>query len=98
MYQERDDAITNAYFVGTCIPKSGGDYTYISEAFGDLPSFLYIWDATVIFVPATNAIMSLTFASYVLQPFFASECEVPKIALQLLAAAVSADLHFTNLI
>jgi solute carrier family 7 (L-type amino acid transporter), member 5 len=91
-----NDAITELSFVGTCIPKSGGDYAYIKEAFGDLPSFLYIWDATVIFVPATNAIMSLTFASYVLQPFFAAECEVPKLSLQLLAAATICGLTYLN--
>jgi solute carrier family 7 (L-type amino acid transporter), member 5 len=93
------DAIIQFHFicvVGTCIPKSGGDYAYIKEAFGDLPSFLYIWDATVIFVPATNAIMSLTFASYVLQPFFAAECEVPKLSLQLLAAATICGLTYLN--
>lgn len=83
-------------FIGCCIPKSGGDYAYINEAFGDLPSFLYIWDATVIFVPATNAIMALTFASYVLQPFYAPECEVPKLALQLLAAATICGLTYLN--
>ncbi|CAO1438160.1 unnamed protein product [Diamesa serratosioi] len=82
--------------LGTCIPKSGGDYAYINEAFGNLPSFLYIWDAVLIFVPSTNAIMALTFSSYVLQPFFASDCEVPKIAQQLLAAATICGLTFLN--
>ncbi|CAM6031947.1 unnamed protein product, partial [Sphagnum compactum] len=72
--------------LGTCIPKSGGDYAYIYEAYGDLPAFLYLWDANVVFVPATNAIMGLTFASYVLQPFFPGECTVPETALQLFAA------------
>jgi solute carrier family 7 (L-type amino acid transporter), member 5 len=83
-------------FVGTMIPKSGGDYVYIKESFGDLPSFLYIWDATVIFVPATNAIMGLTFASYVLQPFFALGCEVPEIGRQLLAAFTICGLTYLN--
>lgn len=36
--------------------------------------------------------MALTFSSYVLQPFFASDCEVPKIAQQLLAAATICKL------
>lgn len=36
--------------LGTCIPKSGGDYAYIHEAFGPMLSFLYLWAANVIFV------------------------------------------------
>jgi solute carrier family 7 (L-type amino acid transporter), member 5 len=36
--------------LGTSIPRSGGDYAYIHEAFGTLPSFLYLWAANLIFV------------------------------------------------
>ncbi|KAH8306209.1 hypothetical protein KR018_004173 [Drosophila ironensis] len=82
--------------LGTAIPKSGGDYAYIYEAYGSLPAFLYLWDAMMIFVPTTNAIMGLTFASYVLEPFFGGACHIPKIALQLLAAATIIFLTYLN--
>lgn len=52
------------------IPKSGGDYAYINAAFGPLPGFLYLWVALLILVPAGNAITALTFAQYLLKPFY----------------------------
>ncbi|XP_018574726.1 Y+L amino acid transporter 2 [Anoplophora glabripennis] len=81
--------------LGTSIPKSGGDYAYINEAFGPLPSFLYLWAANIIFVPTTNAIMGLTFAKYVIQPFF-PQCDMPDIGVRLVAAAVICALSFLN--
>ena len=70
---------------GTSIPKSGADYAYIGEAFGSLPSFLYLWDAIFIFVPTTNAIMGLTVANYLAKPLF-PDCDPPDAALRLIAA------------
>lgn len=43
--------------------------------------------------PTTNAIMGLTFANYVLQPFF-NDCAVPVEATQLLAAATICEWEF----
>lgn len=71
--------------LGTCILKSGADYAYIGEAFGHLPAFLYLWVALVIIIPTGNAITSLTFAKYILQPLF-PDCDVPSTAASLLAA------------
>ncbi|CAH0554028.1 unnamed protein product [Brassicogethes aeneus] len=81
--------------LGTAIPKSGGDYAYIHEAFGPLPSFLYLWAANLIFVPTTNSIMGLTFAKYVIQPFFPN-CDMPDVGVRLVAAAVICFLSFIN--
>ncbi|KAK2586913.1 hypothetical protein KPH14_009846 [Odynerus spinipes] len=81
--------------LGTSIPRSGGDYAYIHEAFGALPSFLYLWAANLIFVPTTNAIMALTFAQYVLQPFFPN-CSTPDDGIRLMAAVTICLLTFVN--
>lgn len=81
--------------LGTTIPKSGGDYAYISEAFGALPAFLFLWMALVIINPTSNAIMALTFAQYALQPFF-GDCELPVNSVRLLAACIICLLTFIN--
>ncbi|BES97903.1 Amino acids transporter [Nesidiocoris tenuis] len=81
--------------LGTSIPKSGGDYAYIFEAFGPIPAFLYLWDAMMIFVPTTNAIMGLTFAKYVIKPFF-PDCSLPPYADSLIAAVVIVFFTFIN--
>ena len=73
--------------IGTTIPKSGGDYAYIGEAFGPLPAFLYLWMAMLVIMPAGNAIIALTFANYILQPFY-PECDAPPEAIKLIAACV----------
>lgn len=70
------------------IPKSGGDYAYINEAFGPLPAFLYLWVALFILVPTGNAITALTFAQYILQPAWPG-CDPPYVAIRLLAAVIT---------
>lgn len=82
--------------IGTMIPKSGGDYAYISEAFGELPGFLYLWSALIMIMPAGNAIISLTFANNVLQPFFA-DCAPPDNAVRLLAATIICKSNFSKI-
>lgn len=73
------------------IPKSGGDYAYIGVAFGPLPAFLYLWVALLILVPTGNAITALTFAQYLLQPFWPT-CDAPIEAVRLLAAVITCKL------
>lgn len=71
--------------LGTSIPKSGGDYAYILEAFGPLPAFLYLWVALLIIMPVGNAIAALTLANYLLQGFY-DGCQPPDDAVRLIAA------------
>ncbi|KAL6266272.1 hypothetical protein P5V15_003132 [Pogonomyrmex californicus] len=81
--------------LGTMIPKSGGDYAYISDAFGPLPAFLYLWVALFVLVPTGNAITALTFAQYILQPIWPG-CEPPYEAVRLLAAVITCLLTVIN--
>ena len=67
--------------------QSGADYAYINEAYGDFPSFLYLWVAVVVVLPTGNAITALTFATYVLQAFFPKDCPPPDTAISLVAAS-----------
>ena len=72
---------------GTMIPRSGGDFAYIHESFGPLPAFLFLWVALLIIMPTGNAIQALTFAYYMLQPFY-STCHPPDLLVRLVAAMV----------
>ena len=72
--------------LGTCIPRSGADYAYITEALGSLPGFLFIWSSVIIHKSAGVAVSSLTFAYYMLQPVFPT-CEPPESAVRLIAAS-----------
>ncbi|XP_026497365.2 large neutral amino acids transporter small subunit 1 [Vanessa tameamea] len=81
--------------LGTTLAQSGGDYHYINEAFGPLPAFLYLWDANLVFVPSTNAIMSLTFANNLLEPIFPN-CPIDPLSRKLIAAVTICFLTFIN--
>ncbi|XP_076330819.1 Y+L amino acid transporter 1-like [Tachypleus tridentatus] len=71
--------------LGTSILRSGGDYAYILEAFGPLTAFLRLWVALLIIRPTTQAILTLTFAYYIIEPIY-QQCEPPDAAVRLLAA------------
>lgn len=77
------------------IPRSGGDYAYIGVAFGPLPAFLYLWVALLILVPTGNAITALTFAQYLLQPFWPT-CDAPIEAVRLFAAVITCKNKWKN--
>ena len=70
--------------LGTMIVSSGGMYSYIQEAFGGLPSFLYLWISLLITFPAANAVIALTCGFYILQPLY--PCGSPDSAVRLIAA------------
>ncbi|XP_071524171.1 Y+L amino acid transporter 2-like isoform X2 [Panulirus ornatus] len=82
--------------LGTMIPKSGGSITYLYEAYGPFPAFLEVWMGVVIFIPATRAIAALSFAHYILQPFFPDCQEPPQSALRIVGILLILLLTWIN--
>ncbi|CAG03076.1 unnamed protein product, partial [Tetraodon nigroviridis] len=81
--------------LGVTIPKSGGDYSYVTEIFGGLVGFLLLWSAVLIMYPTTLAVIALTFSNYVLQPAF-QNCLPPYVATRLLATICVLFLTWVN--
>lgn len=79
--------------MGTMIPKSGAEYSYLYEAFGALPAFLYSWTLALIIRPSSLSVVALTFARYVSQPFF-TDCDISPIPVRkILAATCLGELY-----
>ncbi|XP_005002571.1 asc-type amino acid transporter 1 isoform X6 [Cavia porcellus] len=81
--------------LGVTIPKSGGDYAYVTEIFGGLAGFLLLWSAVLIMYPTSLAVISMTFSNYVLQPVFPN-CIPPAAASRVLSMACLMLLTWVN--
>ncbi len=89
------------------VRSSGGDYSFLLKGYsfnrrnkatvvvGDCLAFMYIWCSVFILRPGGIAILSLTCAHYLAQPFFI-HCSAPDNAVKLLALAVTRTLSITH--
>ncbi|XP_041458659.1 cystine/glutamate transporter-like [Lytechinus variegatus] len=73
--------------LGTTFKVSGGDFSFILDAFGPVPAFVRIWTRIVAVRTGSRAINSVSFAYYVLLPFYMG-CEVPFAVTRLIGAAL----------
>uniref|UniRef100_A0A915Q6V6 Uncharacterized protein n=1 Tax=Setaria digitata TaxID=48799 RepID=A0A915Q6V6_9BILA len=83
--------------LGTLIHKSGGDYAYIMESFGPFLAFVRLWVEAIVVRPCTCTVVALTFAIYMLRPFYPN-CEPPGGLLALLAIILLVILTAINCI
>ena len=60
-------ALAGAYCYGELgerLPKAGGQYVYLRDAFGPLPAFLYGWALLLMIATGAAAFVAVTFANY----------------------------------
>jgi APA family basic amino acid/polyamine antiporter len=50
--------------LGAAMPKAGGQYVYLREAYGSLPAFLFGWVAFIAYLTGTNAAISVAVAEH----------------------------------
>ncbi|XP_071119695.1 cystine/glutamate transporter-like [Haliotis cracherodii] len=83
--------------LGTRIKKSGGSYTYVRAAFGDMAGFTVLWAQLFVVRPLAAVLGSLVTAEYIMRPFYL-ECPglAPKSAKVLLATAILAFIVACN--
>ncbi|VDP00605.1 unnamed protein product, partial [Soboliphyme baturini] len=81
--------------LGTLIRSSGGDYAYITEAFGPFIGFMRLWIEAIVVRPCSATIVALTFAKYILQPFY-GYCAIPDHCESLLGACALFSLTLVN--
>ena len=70
--------------LGTTIPKSGGEYSYLYDIFGPIPAFLFSWTAVLVIRPAAVAGIAVVFGEYAVKPFYEG-CDPPVYLIKLLA-------------
>ena len=56
--------------LATMLRKTGGEYIFIKEAFGNVPAFVTVWAQTFIVFPARKAILAITIGEYLVAPFY----------------------------
>ena len=56
--------------LATLLKKTGGEFIFIKEAFGDLAAFVTIWAQAFIIFPLSHAILSITIGEHIISPFY----------------------------
>ena len=56
--------------LAAAIKKSGGEYIFIKETYGDAAAFLTLWAQTLVVTPSALSVLAVTIAEYLLGPFY----------------------------
>ncbi|XP_038053071.1 b(0,+)-type amino acid transporter 1-like isoform X2 [Patiria miniata] len=76
--------------------KSGSQYIYLKEAYGDIPAFLYSWTSSLLMRPGGQAMVTLALGTYMAEFLVPGDCPVPDILIKLFAVLVITFTGFVN--
>ncbi|PIK41479.1 putative b(0,+)-type amino acid transporter 1 isoform X2 [Apostichopus japonicus] len=83
--------------LGTIIPTSGGEFSYIKTGFGPPLAFLYSWVAVLLIRTSTLAAITTIFAQYLAEAFSSSSsCSPPSYIVKIIAVNAIGVCAATN--
>ncbi len=83
--------------LAAALPRAGGEYVYLREAYGPMPAFLSGWTSFILGFSAPLAVAGHVAAKYLLAPFIQAESDIGLLT-KLLAAALIVLLTLPNLV
>lgn len=83
--------------LGTLIPESGGEFTYILRIYGSFPAFFAAITFILLLKPSSIAAKAMTIARYVMAPFYPG-CPPPQLAVKCFAAFSILVAAMTNIL
>jgi basic amino acid/polyamine antiporter, APA family len=78
--------------LATTYPKAGGDYYYLTKAFGPATGFLFGWAQLTVVIPASIGVMAYVFADFFLKEFFRNVDLVFEVPVR--ENVITLDPHF----
>jgi len=83
--------------LAAALPRAGGEYVYLREAYGPMPAFLSGWTSFFVGFSAPLAVVGYVAASYLLTPFRLAEDETGPM-VKILAAIIIVAVTLPNLL
>jgi APA family basic amino acid/polyamine antiporter len=83
--------------LAAALPRAGGEYVYLREAYGPMPAFLSGWTSFFVGFSAPLAVVSYIAALYLLMPFGLAEKETGHL-IQTIAALIIVVITLPNLV
>ena len=82
--------------LGAMKPDAGGLYTYIRDAFGSLPAFLYGWASFVVIASGSVATLSVAFSNYLGQIVTLSSLGAKAVSLAVILVITAVNVAGTR--